>query len=86
MENEKRVGIGPDNLPSEDGVYLISDKGGEDESLEVDVYEHPIKGLCIFQDDIEREGSVFDDETDCHIPIQRLGIDFITKVRELGES
>lgn len=85
MENEKRVGIGPDNLPSEEGVYLILDKDIDDDPFEVDVYEHPIKGLCIYQDDIGREGQSGYDDTACHLSVQGLGIRFITKLRDLGD-
>lgn len=56
---------------------------GSDEKEEIDVYKHPIKGLCCFSEDFGSEGSGVNDETDCHVSVQRTGLEFIHRVRDL---
>lgn len=73
-----------DNLPTEEGVYLA--KGGlwdYSEAQEIDVYEHPIKGLSCYSEDFGSGGTDVDDETDCHVSVQFGGLEFVTKVRDL---
>ena len=74
---DERKDLDKDRLPIREGVYLT--KGGE----EIDVYYHPIKGFCVFAEDIMAEGAGVNDETDCHVSIQFTGLEFISKVRDL---
>lgn len=74
-----------EKLPKEEGVYLALGVWGDDETpQEIDVYEHPVKGLCCFQEDFGSGGTGVNDETDCHISIQCTGLEFISKIRELN--
>ena len=64
-------------LPIRQGVYFV--KGIYGNNVEnIDVYSHPIKGLCVFGDDYGGEmNPPVDDETDCHISVQCTGLEFI---------
>ena len=71
------------NLPTSPGVYLINGEWGMDKK-EIDVYEHPIKGLCCFSEDFGSSGTGVDDDTDCHVSVQCTGLEFVTKIRDLN--
>lgn len=75
-------GIDKKGLPNEPGIYLVIGKWGNQEPEEIDVYIHPIKGLCCFSEDYGGEGAGIDDSTDCHVSVQRTGLEFITKIKE----
>ena len=76
------TGLDQGGLPTRDGIYLT--KGGR----EIDVYHHPIKGLCCFSDDfqspsvrtITSEGEL---EDDCHVSVQDTGLEFIKRIGNL---
>jgi hypothetical protein len=78
-----KIGLDKYNLPTEQGVYLAKGIWGDCEAREIDVYEHPIKGLACFSEDFGSGGTGVDDETDCHVSVQCTGLEFITKVKEL---
>lgn len=72
------------NLPTRPGVYLALGVWSDwDEWEEVDVYEHDIKGLCCYSEDIGSGGSEVCGETDCHVSVQLTGLKFGEFVREL---
>jgi hypothetical protein len=58
-------------LPKSEGWYWV-DIYGDGHKTKVEVYKHPIKGLCVFQGDV---GAGYPD-TDCHISVQCSGLDF----------
>ena len=81
----RRRGIDKDGLPTGTGVYQI--KIPHDPDLhEIEVYKHPIKGLCCFSEDFGSGGTGVCEETDCHVSVQMTGLEFITKVRNLNKN
>lgn len=72
------------NLPTSPGVYLARGVWGIEETKEIEVYEHRVKGLCCFSEDFGSSGTGVDDDTDCHVSVQCTGLEFITKVRGLN--
>ena len=72
------------NLPEKEGVYLIEETGFCSEGKEIDVYEHPIKGLCCYSEDFGSSGAGVNDKTDCHVSVQCTGLEFIKRVRDLN--
>lgn len=74
-------------LPECPGVYLVMGIWGRwYEWEEIDVYDHPVKGLSVFTEDYGGEGNGLDDETGCHVSVQMTGLVFGKKVRELKGS
>ena len=71
-------------LPESEGVYLARGVWGNEEPREIDVYLHQIKGLSCFSEDFGSAGTNVDDETDCHVSVQNTGLEFISKVGNLG--
>jgi len=68
--------------PKEPGVYLARGVLGEwNKPREMEVYEHPVKGLCCFQEDFGSAGTGVWDETDCHVSVQFSGLEFIKKIK-----
>lgn len=81
-------GLSKEGLPNESGVYLVRGIFGVDDTEEntIDVYEHPVKGLSCYSDDLGDLGSYYkeiDEEFDCHISVRNTGLEFITKIRNL---
>lgn len=77
-----------DGLPNRAGIYLVQGIWGDDdndEPREIDVYRHPIKGLCCFQEDFGSCGTGIDDRYDRHVSVQNTGLKFIKKVRGKNE-
>jgi len=70
-------------FPNKEGVYLVKRIWG-DKPEEIDVYSHPIKGLCCWVDDYGGEGSGVDDETNGHASVGFTGLEFISRVRDLN--
>ncbi len=84
-----KKGIGRDGLPTEEGVYLAKGILGELTPKEIDVYKHPIRGLCCYGPDFDDGTADYPSEDDCHIPVNNLktvGLEFITKVRGLNQD
>lgn len=82
-----RRGLDEDGLPSESGIYLVGNLYGRDKAGEIEVYEHPIKGLSCYCEDFGSSGTEgIEDSTDCHVSVQRTGLKFITKVEDLGRE
>ena len=80
-----KIGIGEDNLPTEEGVYLAKGIWGSEEPQKIDVYIDPINRLSVFSEDYGGEMEFgFDDSTDCHIPVKNTGLEFITKIGEIN--
>ena len=75
-------GLAKDGLPMRGGVYLVR-VPHEDELRKIEVYEHPIKGLSCFSEDFGSSGTGVNDETDCHVSVQRTGLEFIKWVGDL---
>ena len=74
-------------FPNREGVYLVKEIWGFDDER-IDVYEHPIKGLCCFAPDFGSGGTGggcggVNDETDCHVSVQNTGLEFISRVGDL---
>ena len=84
MGKGKRQGLDKEGLPTMEGVYLVKGVLGDEGPTEIDVYNHPIKGLCCFTGDYGGEGVGVNDETDCHVSVQFTGLEFITRVRNLN--
>lgn len=56
-------------LPTRPGVYLAKGVWSDYEPREIDVYRHPVKGLCCFADDFGGGGTGVDDRYDCHTSV-----------------
>jgi hypothetical protein len=77
-------GLDSDGHPTVEGVYLAKGMWGDwKNEKEIEVYHHPIKGLCCYQEDFGSAGTEEYDETDCHVSVQCTGLDFITRIRDL---
>lgn len=69
-------------LPESPGVYLaLGIWGWDHEWKEIDVYEHPVKGLAVFTEDYGGDGNGLDDETECHVSVQCSGLVFGKKIK-----
>ena len=70
-------------IPTEEGVYLYGeyDDGKETGREEIEVYMHPVKGLCCYAPDYGGEGEGTH-ENDCHVPVKFTGLAFLTKLRD----
>jgi len=71
-------------LPKREGVYLVRGAWGDVEPQEIDVYNHPVKGLCCFSEDFGSCGTEVNDSTDCHVSVQCTGLEFIERARDFG--
>lgn len=82
MKNSKteKDFLDKDGLPTRPGAYLVQFSGNE-EPQEIDVYRHPIKGLCCFSEDFGSSGTGVNDKYDCHVSVQNTGIKFIKRLR-----
>ena len=77
-----------EGLPTREGIYLVNGVYESDEPEEIDVYHHPVKGLCCFSDDFQSpsvrtvtsEGEL---EDDCHVSVQNTGLEFISRIGNL---
>ncbi len=73
-----------EQLPKVQGVYLAKGIWGDwRESLPIEVYEHPIKGLCCFSEEFGSAGTGADEEHDCHVSVQCTGLEFISRIGDL---
>ncbi len=81
MKENKKY-ISKEGFPTRQGVYLAigGTLGSPGKPEEIDVYRHPIKGLCVFSGDYGADASTFgvNDKTDCHVPVGNTGLEFIT--------
>ena len=83
-ETQPISGLNRNGLPTEEGIYLARGIWGDwQDEREIEVYYHPIKELCCFQEDFGSGGTAIDDRYDCHVSVQNTGLVFIMKVREL---
>jgi len=77
-------GLNPDldakGLPIREGVYMVRGTFGINDRKwrEEEVYDHPDKGLCIFN---EYGG---EDDDDCHTPVQFCGLTFGNRISDLS--
>lgn len=71
------------HIPNQEGIYLVRGVWGDLQPQQIEVYRHPIKGLCCFSEDFGSGGSGVNDETDCHVSVQFTGLEFLSKVGEL---
>ena len=71
-------GLDEFGIPNQTGIYLIDLDG---EKIELEVYEHPKKGLCYFTNYLGSGGC--NDGTNTHTPINRTGLEFIQRLRDL---
>lgn len=80
-----KIGINKkDSLPTEQGIYLATGIYRDKEPREIEVYEHPVKGLSCFAEDFGSSGTGIDDSTDSHVSVQNTGLEFITKLRDIN--
>ena len=71
-------------MPTEEGVYLVKENGSGDKNVEVDVYAHPIKGLCCYADDLMWFDVALPDEfSDGHVSVYYTELEFIKRVGRL---
>lgn len=68
-------------LPTRSGVYLAIGVWQDLEPKPIDVYRHPVKGLCCFSEDFGSGGTGQDDRYDCHVSVQFSGLEFIQRIR-----
>lgn len=80
---KKKTYLDKDKLPTRAGVYLIQEPIFGEGTVEVDVYRHPIKGLCCFADDVGSGGTGVDDRYDCHVSVQNIRVKFIRRIGNL---
>ncbi len=80
---KKEADLDKKGLPNRDGVYLAIGVWGGDEPEEIEVYHHPVKGLCCFQEDFGSAGTGVDDRYDCHVSVQCTGLTFVKRVGDL---
>lgn len=71
-------------VPDVEGVWLARGVRGDYEPREIDVYMHPVKGLCCFSEDFGSGGTGVDDRYDCHVSVQMTGLEFIRRVGNLS--
>jgi hypothetical protein len=82
---KKRKYLDEDGLPTQPGVYLIDDPLSPGNKKNIDVYHHPIKGLCCFSEDYgATDVSSVDSDCDCHVSVQFTGLKFIKYLRSLN--
>ena len=73
-----------DGLPTKAGRYLVNSADwGSEEFSEIEVYRHPVKGLCCFKDDFGSAGTGVDDRYDDHVSVQNTGIKFVRRLGNL---
>lgn len=71
------LNLAGDGLPNKPGWYELKD--GEFGDI-IEVYMHPVKGLCCFSEDFGSGGSGVDDSCDCHVSVQCTGLNFIKRI------
>src|SRR3989344_1695080 len=70
-------------IPKREGVYLALGVWNDNFAREIEVYRHPVKGLCCFCDDFGSSGTGADDSSDCHVSVQFTGLEFLSRLRDL---
>jgi len=86
-EKSERKYLDKNGFPKIAGVYLVRGVWGSEEPEEIEVYRHPIKGLCCFAEDFGSSGTEgVSDSTDCHVSVQCTGLEFIKRVRNLTQK
>ena len=90
IKKEKSTRFNKDNpnftengIPSREGVYFAINIWGDNQLKEIDVYEHPVKGLASIQEDFGSWGSGVDDKYNCHVSVQNTGLEFVARVGDL---
>lgn len=84
VHNSDIDGLDKKLLPVREGNYLARGVWGDWRvAQEIDVYEHPIKGLCCYAEDFGSAGSGVNGETDCHVSVQCTGLEFIKRVGDI---
>jgi hypothetical protein len=67
-----------DGWPLREGVYAIEPY--VDGPSEIDVYKHPVKGLCCYADDFGSGGNGL--EFGEHVSVQFTGLKFLRRLRD----
>ena len=78
-------GLDKDGFPNEEGVYShIEYCDGKKSEKEIDVYDHPVKGLCCYVHDYGDGAPLLDGDSEInpHIAVQATSLEFITKLRD----
>ena len=76
--------IDKNEFPTREGKYMARGVWAEDRDERViDVYIHPIKGLCCFSEDFGSGGTGVDEKYDCHVSVQCSGLKFIRRIGDL---
>lgn len=65
MQNLQNTGLDKHGIPAQEGAYELQSADGA--WIKVEVYQHPVKGLCIFNE----QGGV--DEDSCHESVRMIG-------------
>lgn len=78
-------GLDKRGLPTREGVYQVRENPmfSMQTGDEIDVYDHPVKGLSCYSEDFGSAGTGVNDETDCHVSVGCTGLKFIKRVRDL---
>jgi hypothetical protein len=72
------------NFPQETGIYLVVAFPGDPDTREIEVYEHPINGLCCFVEDYVGRHAEVDLVEGCHVPVANTGLVFQGRIRPSG--
>ena len=70
-------------FPKRPGKYLAIGIWGVQTPREIDVYQHPIKGLSCFTEDYGGDVIETEDETGCHVTVSFTGLEFISRKGDL---
>lgn len=83
-QSVKGAFLDKDGLPTGEGIYLAKGIWGSDEPKEIDVYLDPLNRLSVLSEDYGGEMKFgINDSTDCHIPVENTGLEFISKIGDL---
>ena len=67
-----------DGLPFKSGRWKV--QINNEDPFEIEVYNHPVKGICCYAEDFGSAGTGIDDRFDCHVSVQNTGLTFIEKI------
>ena len=78
MKSKKEENFLIEGQPTKTGRWLV--RINSEEPFEIDVYRHPVKGICCFNEEFGSEGTGVDDRYDCHVSVQNTGLTFIRRI------
>lgn len=65
-------------LPETEGIYEV--RGNDGEAVQIDVYEHPELGLCIW---FPQDSQSIEFDFGGHVAISRANLDFLKRIGDL---